>query len=116
MPDCLPLSLYSSVRVTHYSWHSTSIGYTIGSKHLISKEIADDIFSLIKLFDYHHIKLLDVDKPKAIEIIKRDKKVKQQVIRFILPIESNQVKIFDNVSVEEIYDSIDFIKDFFKGE
>lgn len=92
---------------------ATFIAY---KKHLISKEIADDIFSLIKLFDYHHIKLLDVDKPKAIEIIKRDKKVKQQVIRFILPIESNQVKIFDNVSVEEIYDSIDFIKDFFKGE
>ena len=85
-------------------------------KGLISQEIAHEIYTLVQDYDYHKTKLIKVDKRKSIEIIKRDKKVKQQIIRFILPTDRNAVKLFDNITVDEIYDSIDFIENFFKGE
>ena len=90
--------------------------YIAQKKGLISESYATEIYELIKLYDYHQISLAKLNKPDLIQLLKRDKKVKQKVIRFILSTGKSKVEIFDDVSINEIYDSIDFIEDFFKGD
>lgn len=90
--------------------------YIARKKGLISESYATEIYDLIKLYDYHQISLAKLNKPDLIQLLKRDKKVKQKVIRFILSTGKSKVEIFDDVSINEIYDSIDFIEDFFKGD
>ncbi|RAP30241.1 3-dehydroquinate synthase [Candidatus Marinamargulisbacteria bacterium SCGC AG-343-D04] len=84
-------------------------------KSLISKEESQRIYSLIEAFGYFSLKLEPIDYEKLLPIISRDKKVKGNVIHFILPKSVGDVMITDTVSQQEIEGSLLFIQSLFKG-
>ncbi len=89
--------------------------YIARNKSLLSNDAANAIYRILTVFDYHHIGLDSLPKDRLLDIIARDKKVKNSTIRFVLPTDIGNVIISPDVSESDIIASIEYIESFFTG-
>lgn len=75
------------------------LSYNLG---FIDKNYYISAFNLIDKFNLAPCYKLDIDKDKYIEIMKSDKKVISSKIRLVLPVARGEVKIFDDILVDDI--------------
>jgi len=86
------------------------------NKGLLSQDDATKIYTLIQAYDYHLMGLKPVTIEMLLCYLKRDKKVKQGLMHFILPESIGKVRSVSTISEDDIKLSLDFINEFFKEQ
>ena len=84
-------------------------------KGLINDECATAIYQILTLYDYDKISLQSFDYNELLDIIARDKKVKDNTLHFVLPTTIGSVFVCADVTKTDVIASLDHIQSFFKG-
>lgn len=108
-------------KVTNYNTYKHGEAVAMGiigafklalDKNLITQEYFENSLMLLKKLELKYSLPEDISTKEIVDALNYDKKIQQGKIRFILPKGKSTVAIFDDVSAEQIFTTIEFIRTF----